>query len=361
MPRSSSSEPTLRPVSIVPPSERRCDASASGEPLRAAARRAASRPRGRASPSISPNAAVGGCVRAAASSARRARRRSARARSPRNASARERRRRQRGARGRSARARADGADGRAARAGPPHERVASRRERRDQPRVAAAQSSPSVAPVAATSRSSSRRCPVVERVGERRTATGSTRRRARASGSVRRNGERDAERMDRRAHVVHGTRAASARPTACRRRRVSARLEHAHRHARPRQRDRRGQPVRPGADDDRIRHSRSLNAAGAGQLAKRRGRGVEPRLERAVVPHVPGARPLAATLDADDASSPAPRREPSRAASALHRRTPERILLAVPAQRQPELGQGSCARISTCALRDGRPVLPRTR
>ena len=68
---------------------------------------------------------------------------------------------------------------------------------------------------------------------------------------------RDAERVDRRADVVD-----ESRQRQLGRARAAAhgvgRLEHAHRDPGPRQHDRRRQPVRPGADDDRVRHRRSL-------------------------------------------------------------------------------------------------------
>ena len=64
------------------------------------------------------------------------------------------------------------------------------------------------------------------------------------------------ERVDRRADVVDeaGERELSRARAAADR---LPRLEHAHRDAGTGQRDRRGQAVRPGADDDRVRHARS--------------------------------------------------------------------------------------------------------
>ena len=133
-------------------------------------------------------------------------------------------------------------------------------------------SSPSVAAVSSTERSEQRRASRRRRDARARPAAATHSTRARSSGSVRKNGEATRERMDRRADVVREARQRQLRraqppPT------VSSASSTRTDTPGPREGDRRGQPVRPRADDDRLDVSHGARLS----LAKRCGDGVNRR------------------------------------------------------------------------------------
>ena len=225
-----------------------------GDLLRAAAGNRPADGVARRAPSTRPNAALGRCssgrIECAAS-----RRRGPRARSP--------------SKRRSARPRAERSARSPKRASAIGWRGSRERaeQRRREPVGVARPAAPSAAgtprrpdrgpsAVSSTERSSTAAVPSSKRVGQRGRRVDPLqpvlvqRQRSRRTARRRPSGGSPSRRRGR-------SRAASARRSACRRR-WCLRLQHQHRAAGARQRDRRRQAVRPGADDDRVVHSVAL-------------------------------------------------------------------------------------------------------
>ena len=213
-------------------------------------------------------------------------------------------------------------------------------------------SSPSPAAVSSTDRKSSAAVPSSNGMGERRRrvhpldAVALERHRA----HERRRGR---ERVDRRADVVDETGQRQLGRAAAAADRLLT-LEHADRKPGAGKDDRRAEPIRPRADDGRIRHfAPDATRSGPwrfslGVLAERRGDRVHPGAQADVVPDVPRPRPLPAPVDAHDLRLRL-RLDLEARGQGPKRRTQKAFSFRCPPSVSPSSVTGSCARIRICA------------